>query len=143
MDQFHVELGRHLEDPCIPIEFAENDPLEACIGDHLEAAPAGRRGHIDGCALDSGAVRGCLDHRVGLGVDGSDAVAVFHHVVGLIAVGHAANAAVVAGGEDDLVANDQGAHVLAAASGARGHLTGDVHEVVIPGHARRAHGRPI
>ena len=92
------------------------------VGDQLEAVPAGAGGDVDLGPVDPHAVLGRLDDRVGLGVDGRDAVPRFHLVPDVVAVGHAADRAVVAGREDRPVADDHRAHVLAVAGGAGRHL---------------------
>src|SRR5690606_27154236 len=133
-----AERRGRFEDPRVPVELAEDDALDAGVGDGLEAAPTRRRGHVEVGAVDAGAVLGGLDDGVHLGVRGADAVAVLHQVADLVAVRKAPDGAVVAGGQDAPIADDDGADVLAVAGAARGHLVPDRHEVFVP--ARPTHG---
>src|SRR5690242_2516579 len=140
IDEGDADPPGHVEDALVPVELAIDDPLDAGVGDHLEAGPAGAGGGVDVRGLDAHAVARRLEDGVGLGVDGGDAVAVLQHVPGVIAVRHPPDAPVVAGGEDDAVAHQQRAHVLAIAGGPRRHHPGDLHEVAVP---VRAHGRGV
>src|SRR5260370_23611898 len=66
--QLEAEARRHVEDASVTVELAVDDAANARIGDHLEAAPARRRRHVDGGTIDADAVFRRLDHGVGLGV---------------------------------------------------------------------------
>src|SRR5437667_3913018 len=68
--QRNSNLLRHFEDPVIPVKFAVYDALDARVGDHLEAGPAGAGGRIDVRPFDAHAVAGGLEDGVGLGMDG-------------------------------------------------------------------------
>src|ERR1019366_4826054 len=106
--------------------------------------PAGAGRGVDVRAVDPHAVARGLHDGVRLGVHRADAVAVLHEVAVLVAVRQAPDAAVVAGGEDALVAHDDRADELAVAGRARGDLARDVHEVVVPGDAGAGHvGRAL
>src|SRR5579885_2930603 len=85
-----------------------------------------------------------------LGVDGAEAVLLdlagrrlrgVDQAAHVGAVRQARGGAVVAGGEDVAVADDDGAHLGAQARRALGHLARDREEVLIPARAFAAHGR--
>ncbi len=121
-----------LEDARVPVELSVHDADTPGVGHQLEARPAGAGGGVERRAVDADAVLRRLENGVGLGVHRRHAVAVLHHVPHLVAVGHPADAAVVAGGEDGAVAHQHRSHVLAVAGRAGGDLPGDVHEVLVP-----------
>ncbi len=85
-DELDAEALGETEDALVAVELAEDDAADAGVGDHLEAAPAGRGGDVDRRALDADAVARGLDDGVRLGVDGAHAVAVLHHVALFVAV---------------------------------------------------------
>src|SRR5579884_795366 len=101
-------------------------------------------------AADAGAVLCRLRDRVDLGVDGAEAVLLdlaggrlrgVDQAAHVGAVREPSRGAVVAGGEDVAIADDDRAHLGAQARRALGHLAGDGEEVLIPGRAVAAHGR--
>src|ERR1700759_2173365 len=132
MDELDADLARDLEDPVVAIELAVGDAHDAGVGELLEAVPARARRDVVGGAVDVHAVARGLDDRVGLGVDGRDAVAVLHHVADVRAVRHAADRAVVAGRQDGPVADDHRADVLARAGRAGRDDLRDAHEIFVP-----------
>src|SRR5271157_5947702 len=120
----------------VAVKFEVENPLYPAVGDELEAMPAGRRRYVDVRSVKCRAVLGCLDDGICLGVHRGDAVAVFHSVAHVVAVRHAAHAAVVPRGKDGLVAHDYRTHVLAVTGRTRCHLLRDLHEVLVPRGAR-------
>src|SRR6185436_6779564 len=108
--QVDADLRRGLARALVAIELAVVDLADAGVGDELEAVPARRGGGVELRAIDADAVFGGLQDGVGLGVDGRDAMAVFHHAAAVLAVRQSSYGAVVAGGEDRAVADDTGAH---------------------------------
>ncbi len=141
MDFWHLDLtdqhfqffGR-VEDAVVPVEFPIINILDPRVGDDLEAIPAGRRGDVNIGAVHPDPVLGGLDNGVRLRVDGSDAVAVLHHVPLVIAVGEAPDASVVAGGEDGFIPHDDGPYMFTVAGGTGSHFRGDIHEILVPIH---------
>ena len=80
----------------VAIELPIKYPLDAAVGDQLETVPAGRGGHVNIGPVDGNAVFGRLDDCIGLGMDRGYAVVVFHHVSHVVAMRHAAHAAIIA-----------------------------------------------
>src|SRR5262245_5554994 len=114
-----------LEDARVAVELAVADPPDARVRDLLEARPAGRGGHVERGAVEVYAVLGGLDDGVRLGVDRRHTMITLHHVADVRTVGHPADRAVVAGGEDRLVSHDHRADELARAGRARSHHLSD------------------
>src|SRR5579884_985941 len=126
------------------------DAADAGVDEHLEAVNAGGVGDVDVRAADADAVLCRLRDRVDLGVDGAEAVLLdlaggrlrgVDQAAHVGAVREPSRGAVVAGGEDVAIADDDRAHLGAQARRALGHLAGDGEEVLIPGRAVAAHGR--
>src|SRR5690606_10192579 len=126
------ELLRDVEDLLVAVELAEDDLRESRVRDEAKATPAGRRGDVDRAAVDAVSVAGGLHDGVRLGVDGAHAVALLHEVSLVVAMTEPPDRAVVAGGEDRLVAHDDRADVLSVTRRAGRHLARDVHEVLVP-----------
>jgi hypothetical protein len=59
-------------------------------------------------------------------------MAVLHHVAHVVAVIETADGTIVAGGQDDFISDDDGAHVLAITGRAARHFARNRHEVFIP-----------
>ena len=102
-------------------------------------------GRVERGALDRHPVDGRLDDRVLLGVDGAAQLVTLSRrdaellaqAADVEAVRRVARGAVVAGGEDALVAHEDGPDLTAQARGARGGLARELEEVLVPGRATR------
>ena len=143
VDEGDAGVLRDLDRALVPIELPEVHTPQSGVRDQLEAGPAGARRRVDLRALDRDAVLRRLDDRVGLRVDGRDAVAVLHQATDVRTVREPPDRAVVARGEDRAIAHDHRADVLARAGRARGNLRRDVHEVGVPVDAGFGHGAEI
>src|SRR5690606_5563283 len=104
-----AQLVAEAVDALVPIELVEGDAADARVGDQLEAAEAGGRGHVDVRPLQPYAVAGGLHDRVGLRVDRAHAVAILHEVPLVVAMGDPPDGPVVARRQDHAVADDDGA----------------------------------
>ena len=116
------------------------DPFQLDIDQHLRADGAGEIGTVEGGATDTETVQGGLDDRI---LFGMQATAEFMPFAGgdTLLLAQTANfkamtdlgrSAIVAGGDNALVAHEDGPHLTAQAGGTlRDHL-GDAHEVLIP-----------
>ena len=142
MGELEPELARYFEAALVAIELAVVDTANPAVGHHFEAVPAGARRGVKLGTVDHDTVLGGLQDGVGFCVDGGDAVVVLHHVAGLVAVRHAAYAAVIAGRQDRAVANDNRPNLLAVTGGAGRCLARNVHEIRMPVDARPAHTLP-
>src|SRR5579885_666277 len=107
------------------------DAADAGVDEHLEAVNAGGVGDVDVRAADADAVLCRLRDRVDLGVDGAEAVLLdlaggrlrgVDQAAHVGAVREPSRGAVVAGGEDVAIADDDRAHLGAQARRALGHL---------------------
>src|SRR5579871_1232832 len=125
------------------------DAPDARVDQHLEAVDAGRVRDVDVGAADRDPVLRGLRDRVDLGVDRAEAVLLGLPARRLRGVDEAADVravrepgrgAVVAGGEDVAVADDDRAHLGAQARRAFGHLARDRHEVLVPARPLGRHG---
>src|SRR5947209_6733820 len=112
IDQVDPDLARRLLRALVAIELAEVDAADARVRNQFETVPAWRRRRVDLRTVDADAVLRRLQDGVRFGVYGGDAVTVLHRAADVLAVRQPADRAVVAGGEDGAVADDDGPHVL-------------------------------
>src|ERR1051325_3079732 len=132
VDQVQADLAGDFAGALVAVELAVIDAADAGVRDQLEAVPAGGGGSVELGAVDGDAILRRLQDRVRLGVNRGDAVPFLDDAADVLAVREAAGRAVVPGGEDGPVADDDRSHVLAGARGARRRLARDAHEVFVP-----------
>ena len=133
LHQRHAGLAQEGARLRIGVVAGVDHAQDAGVDDHLGAVEAGLMGDVDRAAVDRHAVQRGLDDGVLLGVQRAHAVVVHDQTADVRAVGQAHGRAVVAGGQDALVLDDDRADGGAWAGAAPGHLPGDVHEVFVPG----------
>ena|SRR3989338_666818 len=114
--------------------------LNAGVDDHLGATEAGRKRGIERSPLDVDPVIGRLNDGIflrvgaeaGIEVGAGDSDFVTARTAPLIAVFNAARGAVVAGGNNPLVLDEQSRHFSFDAIGAKSYMSCDLHEIIVP-----------
>ena len=132
MLEFDLKGLAELEDAFIAIELAKHNASQPGIRYHAKTSPAGRSSNINLPAFEPHAIACGLNDGVGLGVHSPHAVTALHHVPLFITMGQTPNRAIVARGQNHLVANNHRTHMLSGTSRPRRDLSRDVHEVFVP-----------
>lgn len=91
VNKLNSNFLRDIKDALISIKFPVVDLFDSRICEHLKARPAGRCGDIDLRIFDANSVASGLNNGVSLSMDGTNTMAILHHMSHLIAVRHASN----------------------------------------------------
>ena len=133
----------HLRGQVIRIAFAVKDVFHAAVDEHFAALQAGVRRTVDIAPQNGDTVRRGLDDAVLPGVGAAaDLMALSRgdmqfvpEAADIEAVAHAGGRAVVSGGQDALVLDEDAPDPAADAGGALADHIGDAHEIFRPGQA--------
>lgn len=141
LHEWDAGFGEEFFGESVGIVAAVDDAFDADADEDAGAEAAWAVGAVEGGAGDGDAHDGGLDDGVLLGVEGAAVFVAFagaeaHALAGAAAevgaVGHAGGCAVVAGGDDAVVFDEDGADLAAQAVGAFGDDVGDFHEIGVP-----------
>lgn len=141
LHEWDAGFGEEFFGESVGVVAAVDDAFYADADEDAGAEAAWAVGAVEGGAGDGDAHDGGLDDGVLLGVEGAAVFVTFagaeaHALAGAAAevgaVGHAGGCAVVAGGDDAMVFDEDGADLAAQAVGAFGDDVGDLHEIGVP-----------
>ena len=112
-----------------------HDTFDPGVDQHFGAGEAGLMRYIGGRAFAAYAVERRLDNGILFCVERADTMPVNHEMPDFIAMGQACGRAVVAGGEDALVAHQHGTNMGTITGAAFGNAKGNVEKILVPGGA--------
>lgn len=130
--RFDPRRASEIGNAFVSVDFSEDNSLDSCVRQKLEAIPTRTRSHVDGSAIDARTSSSGLNDCICFRVNCSDAVPILHHAPNLSAVSLSSDTSIVSSGEDDSVSNDDSAHMFSWARGSFTDLLGNLHEVGVP-----------
>jgi hypothetical protein len=139
--QVNLSIAQKLLKGVELIRFQVKNILDSGVDQNLQAMNAGCVSDVDGGIFDTRAILRRLGDSIHLGVNGAKTVLLGFSIGRLGFVNKAANVdamrhtcwrAIVSGGKDILVPDNNRAHLRPGAGRALGYLLGDGHEILIP-----------